>query len=125
MCDNFRTLHLKSLVCEFIQRHRSQPDAFLWSRFLPRRLLAGMHCEFGRILPTRDFDGMGPYLDPLEPIPRKHIERAAARASIRPSDIEAQVASLSAYLGWDVTVGAKKKAVKRAGPSKPGRKQRH
>ena len=87
--------------------------------------LAGMHCEFGRILPTRDFDGIGPYLDPLEPIPREHIEQAAAKASIRPNDIDAQVASLSAYLGWDVTVGAKKKAVKRTGPSKPGRKQRH
>ncbi|HKS21497.1 MAG TPA: HEAT repeat domain-containing protein [Thermoanaerobaculia bacterium] len=71
--------------------------------------LAGMHCKFGRILPTRDFDGNGPYLDPLEPIPRKHIEQAAAKAGIRPDDIDAQVASLSAYLRWDVTVGAKKK----------------
>ena len=87
--------------------------------------LAGMHCEFGRILPTRDFDGIGPYLDPLEPIPREHIEQAAAKASIRPNDIDAQVASLSAYLGWDVTVGAKKKAVKRTGRSKPSRKPRH
>jgi hypothetical protein len=86
--------------------------------------LAGMHCEFGRILPTRDFDGIGPYLDPLEPLPREHIEQAAAKASIRPDDIDAQVASLSAYLGWDVTVGAKKKAVKRTGPSKPGSKRR-
>jgi GTPase SAR1 family protein len=90
--------------------------------------LAAMHSEFGRILPTRDFDGIGPYLDPLEPIPREHIEQAAAKASIRPNDIDDiddQVASLSAYLGWDVTVGAKKKAVKRTGSSKPGRKQRH
>ncbi len=71
--------------------------------------LAGMHCEFGRILPTQDSDGIGPYLDPLEPIPRKHIEQAAAKAGIRPDDIDAQVASLSAYLGWDVTAGAKKR----------------
>ena len=84
-----------------------------------------MHSEFGRILPTRDLDGTGPYLDPLEPIPRKHIEKAAAKAGIRPDDIDAQVASLSAHLGWDVTVGAKKKAVKKTGRSKPGRKRRN
>jgi hypothetical protein len=61
----------------------------------------------------------------FEPIPRKHIEEAAAKAGIRSDDIDAQVASLSAYLGWDVTVGAKKKAVKRTGRSNPGRKRRH
>jgi hypothetical protein len=66
-----------------------------------------LHSQFGRILPTRDLDGTGPYLDPLEPIPRMHIEKAAARAGIRPDDIDAQVASLSAHLGRDVTVGAK------------------
>ncbi len=71
--------------------------------------LAAMHSEFGRILPTRDFDGFGPYLDPLEPIPREHIEQAAAKAGIRLNDIDAQVASLSTYLGWDVTVGAKRR----------------
>jgi hypothetical protein len=44
---------------------------------------------------------LGPYLDPLEPIPREHIERAAERAGIRPEDIDATVAALSAHLGWD------------------------
>ena len=58
-----------------------------------------------RILATKDLDGVGPYLDPLKPIPRKHIERAG----IRPDYIDAQVASLSAHLGWDVTRGAEKK----------------
>jgi len=76
-----------------------------------------MHSEFGRILPTRDLDGVGPYLDPLEPIPRKQIERAAANSGIRPDVIDAQVASLSAHLGWDVTLGAKKKVVKKTGRS--------
>lgn len=69
--------------------------------------LAKMHSEFGRILPTRDLDGAAPYLDPLEPIPREHIERAAAKAGIRPEDIDAQLASLSAHFGWDVMSGAK------------------
>ncbi len=75
--------------------------------------LGKMHSEFGRILPTRDLDGVGPYLDPLQPIPRQHIEEAAAKLGIRPEDIDSQVSSLSAHLGWDVTRGAKKSTAKR------------
>ena len=71
--------------------------------------LGKMHSEFGRILPTQDLHGWAPYLDPLKPIPRQHIEKAAAKAGIGPEDIGAQVAALSAHLGWDVTVGAKKR----------------
>jgi len=44
---------------------------------------------------------------------------------IRPDDIDAQVASLSAYLRWDVTVGAKSKAVEKNARRKPGRKRRN
>jgi hypothetical protein len=66
-----------------------------------------MHSAFGHILPSRDLNGYGPYLDPLEPIPREHIERAAEEAGIQPEDIDATVASLSAHLGWDLTRGAK------------------
>jgi len=73
--------------------------------------LGGMHSEFGRILVMRHVQGVGPYLDPLEPIPHEHINAAAAESGIRPDDIDARVASLSAHLGWDVTVGAKKTAV--------------
>ena len=80
--------------------------------------LGQMHSAFGRILPTRDLDGIGPYLDPLEPIPREHIEKAAENSGIRPGDIAAHVASLSAHLGWDVTRGAKRNAVKKTGRSK-------
>jgi hypothetical protein len=68
-------------------------------------VLGAMHSEFGRILPTLDLDGMSPYLDPLKPIPRKHFELAAAKAGIRPDDINAKVASLSVHLGWDVMAG--------------------
>ena len=87
--------------------------------------LGKMHSEFGRILPTRDLDGTVPYLDPLEPIPRQHIEKAAAKAGIRPDDIDAQVISLSAKWGWGVTVGAKKKAVKKTARQKPGGMRRN
>jgi len=71
--------------------------------------LGKMHSEFGRILPTQGLNGYAPYLDPLEPIPRDHIEGAAERCGIRVEDIDAQVASLSAHLGWDITRGAEKK----------------
>ena len=69
--------------------------------------LGKMHSRFGSILTTRDLDGEGPYLDPLQPISRDHIEKAAKVADIRPEDIDAQVASLSEYVGWDITRGAK------------------
>jgi len=69
--------------------------------------LGTMHSQFGRILPTRDLDGTEPYLDPLQPISPDHIRQAAKKTDIRPDDIDAQVASLSAHLGWDVTRGAK------------------
>ena len=105
------------------QRAVEAPD--ISDRGAAYSILGKMHSEFGRILPTRDLDGTGPYLDPREPIPREHIEKAAAEAGIRPEDIDAQVASLSAHLGWDVTVGTKKQAVKKTGRSKPGRKRRN
>ncbi|VFM95516.1 MAG: hypothetical protein BECKG1743D_GA0114223_100842 [Candidatus Kentron sp. G] len=72
------------------------------------RRLGGLHSEFGRTLATKDLDGLTPYFDPLELIPRKHIKKAAKEAGIAPGAIDAQVASLSEYLGWDVTRGAGK-----------------
>ena len=69
--------------------------------------LGKMHSEFGRVLPTKDLDGAWAYLNPLKPVPRDHIEKAAEKAGVRPEDIDAQVASLSDHFGWDITVGAK------------------
>jgi GTPase SAR1 family protein len=71
--------------------------------------LGMMHTTFARFLLTRDLDGFSPYLDPHEPISREQIEKAAAKAGVRPEDTDAQVASLSEYLGWDITVGAGKR----------------
>ena len=87
------------------QRAVEDPDGEI--RGLACSALGKMHSEFGRILPTRDLDGVAPYLDPLEPIPRDHIEKAAKECGILPEDIDAQVASLSAHFGWDITRGAK------------------
>jgi hypothetical protein len=69
--------------------------------------LGKLHSKFARLLPTRDRDGVGPYLDPLEPVSPDHIEAAAKKAGIPPEDIDAQVVALSAYFGWDIRAGAK------------------
>ncbi len=87
------------------------PD--IWARGAACSALGRMHSEFGRILLTQHLSSFGPYLDPIEPIPREHIEKAAAKAGIRPDDIDAQLASLSVHLGWDVMSGAKTNAVKK------------
>ena len=72
-------------------------------------LLGAMHSELGRILMTRDLNGRFPYLDPIKPIPRKHLVKAAKKAGIPYNHMDDQVASLSAYLGWDVLAGANEK----------------
>ena len=63
--------------------------------------------SFGKIVITKNLDGIGPYLDPLQPIPREHIEKAATKAGIAAAALEAQIASLNQHLGWDITVGAR------------------
>ena len=98
---------------------RAVQDPSDWARGMACSALGKMHSEFGRILPTRDLEGRGPYLDPLEPIPRDHIEQAAERAGVHPDDIDAQVASLSAHLGWDITRGAKP-----SGPTSKAKRKR-
>jgi HEAT repeat protein len=87
-----------------LQRVLQDPDAS--PRGAAWTALGKLHSEFGRLLPTRDLDGFMPYLDPLEPVSQEHIEKAAKKAGIPPEEIDAQVAALSAYFGWDITVGA-------------------
>ncbi len=61
--------------------------------------------EFGRIVFTRYLNGLASYLDPAEPISRKHIERAAKKANVPAHKIDETVRSLSEHLGWDITKG--------------------
>jgi len=75
--------------------------------------LAQLHSEFGGILLSKYLNGVWPYLDPLEPVPRDHIERAGKKAGIFAEDIEEQLAALSAHMGWDLTVGAKSRKADR------------
>ena len=86
------------------RRAVEDPDAS--TRGVASSLLGRMHSIFGHILTTVDLDGIAPYFDPLEPIPREHIEKAAKEVGICPEDIDDQVAALSAHCGWDITVGA-------------------
>ena len=65
-----------------------------------------MHSEFGRIVFTKDLDGIGPYLDPAKPLSRNHIAQAAEKAGVPVDKIDETVRSLSAQLGWDITKGA-------------------
>lgn len=69
------------------------------------------HSRFGEIVFTRDLNGVGPYLDPRHPLPREHIEKAAERAGVKPEELEKTLRSLSAQLGWDVTVGSEQLSV--------------
>ncbi|WLE96714.1 MAG: NACHT domain-containing protein [Candidatus Electrothrix communis] len=46
------------------------------------------------------------YLDPSEPIPAEHIQKAAKAAHIPPRKIAETVRSLSEHMGWDITKGS-------------------
>uniref|UniRef100_UPI0031FD462A wHTH domain-containing protein n=1 Tax=Sphaerothrix gracilis TaxID=3151835 RepID=UPI0031FD462A len=89
----------------FSQRVLQDPDKS--PRGAAWTALGKLHSKFGCILPTQDLDGVWPYLDPLEPVSPDHIEAAAQKAGIPSEEIDAQVAALSAYFSWDITVGAK------------------
>jgi hypothetical protein len=84
------------------------PDAD--NRGVACSVLGGMHSRFGRIVGTEDLDGIGPFLDHLQPLSREQIQKAAERAGISAGDLEAQIASLNQHLGWDIRVGARPRA---------------
>ena len=64
------------------------------------------HSEFGRIVFTRDVDGLVPYLDPAKALSRKHIEKATKEANGPDDEVAEMVRSLSEHMGWDITKGA-------------------
>lgn len=68
-------------------------------------LLGTMHSTLAGLVYTRDMDGGRPYKDPRQPVSAKQIAAAAAAIGIAPEEFGAQLASLSEFLGWDVTVG--------------------
>lgn len=83
--------------------------------------LGAMHSEFGGALYTRDLDGMGPYLDPRSPLSDDHIALAATRTGLSADDLDAHLASLSTFLGWDIRAGLKSTTKAAARPRKARR----
>jgi energy-coupling factor transporter ATP-binding protein EcfA2 len=79
---------------------RSRVDGFAASR------IAGRHSEFGKIVFTRDLDGIAPYIDPAVPISEDQIMRVANRTDVLSEEIDDVVRSLSAHMGWDILKGS-------------------
>jgi hypothetical protein len=69
-------------------------------------LLGKQHSIFGKIVFSREIEGHAPYLDPRQPLPSEHIEKAANKAGIKPEELGDTLAALSAHMGWDVTKGS-------------------
>ncbi len=65
------------------------------------------HSHFGEIvfwrIPNVDLEN---WLNPRQPIPSEHIQKAAEAAGIAPDKIDEAVRSLSAHMGWDITKGS-------------------
>lgn len=68
-------------------------------------ILGGLHSNFGCIIFSQDLDGVYPYINLLEPVSPKHIERAARKVGIPQEQIDETVRSLSDHMGWDITRG--------------------
>jgi hypothetical protein len=67
--------------------------------------LAGRHSLFGRLLASRDCDGVLPGRDPSKPVGSKEVKAAAGRAGVVTQEVEQVLGSLNAFLGWDVRRG--------------------
>ena len=79
---------------------RAPEDGFITS------LLGKQFSEFGKIIFTKDLDGISPWLDPTKPIPQDHIKKAAKKTNIPPHKIDETVQALSKHMGWDITKGS-------------------
>ncbi|MDU9047238.1 MAG: NACHT domain-containing protein [Candidatus Electrothrix sp. Rat3] len=65
------------------------------------------HSRFGRLVfyDSSTILAFG-YLNPRQPIPTEHIQKAAKEANIPPDKIDEAVRSLSKHMGWDITKGS-------------------
>jgi len=69
-------------------------------------LLSGTSRSFGRLLFSRDLDGLPPYLNPREPIPVRHIGKAAMRIGLVGTRLTTELRKVNERLGWDVQRGS-------------------
>ncbi len=90
------------------------PDDETWQLFTTRISIDGFvatwhaekHSNFGRIIFTRDLNGISPHLSPSIPIPQQYLEKAAKQTNIPPDQLDATIKSLSEHMGWDITKGS-------------------
>ncbi|NQV22896.1 MAG: hypothetical protein HQ518_00890 [Rhodopirellula sp.] len=54
---------------------------------------------------SQDADGIGPYLDPREPVSDEHLAKVARVADLSDEQREAMVEQMNAALGWDIRIG--------------------
>ena len=64
---------------------------------------AASHSTFGQMVMKTDAFAVSH--DVTQPICREHLEEAAKKANVANDQIDANVKSLSEYLGWDITEG--------------------
>lgn len=58
---------------------------------------------------SKDADGIGPFLDPLEPVSDEHLAQVARGAHLTDEQREDMVKQINAELGWDIRVGLRRK----------------
>lgn len=56
---------------------------------------------------SQNLDAVGPFWDPLEPLSREQLQKAADQFGWTLSDLEVEVAEWSKALGWNLLQGLK------------------
>ncbi|MCI5211383.1 MAG: hypothetical protein D3910_21950, partial [Candidatus Electrothrix sp. ATG2] len=64
------------------------------------------YSRFAESVFRKEPSSRGYYFDPRQPIPAKHIQKAAEKFGIPPDKIDETVRSLSEHMGWDITKGS-------------------
>jgi len=54
---------------------------------------------------SQDVDGVGPFLDPLEPVSDEHLAKVARRANLSDQQLDEMVEQINAEFGWDIRRG--------------------
>jgi hypothetical protein len=71
--------------------------------------VAKAHSYFGGLAASKNLDAKPPYLDPEEPISNTHILDAAVKSDTKEGELERNIQSLSAFLGWNIRIGTNAK----------------
>jgi energy-coupling factor transporter ATP-binding protein EcfA2 len=108
--DESPTPRRTALECLFKQWPCEAIERFIQERAFADGVAASMHggkhSRLGKIIFTRDLDGIQPYIDPTQPIDDAHLNEAAKKCGIAVEELEATIQSLSEHMGWDVRKGS-------------------